>query len=45
MTRFYDNMWKGKSKHEAFKDAQYYLRKKYNDPYYYAAFILLDAVE
>ncbi|MBR5654222.1 MAG: CHAT domain-containing protein [Prevotella sp.] len=46
MTTFYDNLLQGQSKHEAFHNAQQHLQivdnGKYNDPQYWAAFILLD---
>ena len=49
MTRFYENLSKGKSKYVSFRDAQNYLRKYdggfYNEPQYYAAFVLLDAIK
>lgn len=51
MTQFYKNLTSkvGMSKHEALKQAQKYVReydgKKYQDPYYWAAFILLDAID
>lgn len=47
MDQFYKNLTVGKSKHEAFLNAQQYLRTtdngKFNNPRYWAAFILLDA--
>ena len=47
MTRFYENLAKGKSKYDSFREAQKYLRKyekgRYDEPEYYAAFVLLDA--
>ena len=47
MTRFYENLAKGKSKYDSFREAQNYLRKYdgglYDEPEYYAAFVLLDA--
>jgi CHAT domain-containing protein len=49
MTRFYENLAKGKSKYDAFRDAQNYLRKYdkglFDEPEYYAAFVLLDAIK
>lgn len=49
MTRFYESLSKGQKKYAAFRDAQSYLReyKKgiYNKPAYYAAFVLLDAIQ
>ena len=48
MTEFYRNLLDGKSKREAFGNAQQYLRAaeggKYNHPRYWAAFILLDGI-
>ena len=49
MTRFYENLAKGKGKYDSFRDAQNYLRKCddgfYDKPQYYAAFVLLDAIK
>lgn len=49
MTRFYEYLAKGKSKYDAFREAQRYLRKYegglYDEPEYYAAFVLLDAIK
>ena len=49
MTSFYENLSKGRDKYNAFRDAQNALREYkggiYNKPYYYAAFVLLDAVQ
>ena len=49
MTRFYENLAKGKSKYDSFRDAQNYLRKyekgRYDEPEYYAAFVLLDSIK
>lgn len=43
MRTFYRNLVKGRSKRESFSAAQKEVRKKYNDdPYYWAAFIMLD---
>lgn len=48
MTRFYENLAKGKSKYDAFREAQKYLRNydkgRYDEPEHYAAFVLLDAI-
>ena len=48
MTRFYENLTRGKSKYNSFDEAQSYLRKyergKFDKPQYYAAFVLLDAI-
>ena len=48
MTRFYENLAKGKGKYDSFREAQKYLRKYegglYDEPEYYAAFVLLDAI-
>ena len=49
MTQFYRNMLNGQGKHQALLSAQKYLRKidggKFDEPKYWAAFILLDAKE
>ena len=49
MTRFYENLAKGKSKYDSFREAQKNLRKYdkglYDEPEYYAAFVLLDAIK
>ena len=49
MTRLYENLAKGKSKYDSFREAQNYLRKYddglYDEPEYYAAFVLLDAIK
>ena len=42
MSFFYEALTSGKKKHEAFVSAQNQLREKYSDPYYWAAFIMLD---
>lgn len=42
MQTFYRNLIKGKSKRESFAIAQSEVRKKYDDPKYWAAFIMLD---
>ena len=46
MTAFYDNLLQGQSKRDAFHNAQQHLRTvdngRYNEPQYWAAFILLD---
>ena len=50
MTRFYENLSKGKSKYDSFHEARKYLSthefdgRFFNTPYYYAAFVLLDAI-
>jgi len=48
MVEFYKNLMAGKSKHQSLKDAQHYLRKvengKYDDPKYWASFIMLDGL-
>ena len=48
MTRFYHNLAGGMDKHEALRESQSYLRLVddgyFDDPEYWAAFILLDAV-
>ncbi len=49
MSEFYSNLAKGENKFEALKEAQQYVRTtdngKYFDPKFWAAFILLDAIE
>lgn len=42
MSYFYEALTTGKNKHEAFVSAQSQLKEKYSDPYYWAAFIMLD---
>ncbi len=48
MSEFYSNLAKGENKFEALKEAQEFVRTtdngKYDDPRYWAAFILLDAI-
>lgn len=48
MVEFYRNLMSGKTKHQSLKDAQKYLRSvengKYDDPKYWASFILLDGL-
>ena len=51
MTQFYKNLAKGKRKYDAFREAQKYLRnyvdeegRTYDKPEFYAAFVLLDAI-
>ncbi len=48
MVEFYKNLMSGKTKHQSLKDAQKYLRSvengKYNDPKYWASFIMLDGL-
>ncbi|MFC2131551.1 CHAT domain-containing protein, partial [Bacteroidota bacterium] len=41
MTMFYFNWVSGMTKREAFKEAQLELKKKYEDPYYWGAFVLV----
>ncbi len=41
MTAFYSTLLSGKSKREAFKMAQLKLKEKYNEPYYWGAFMML----
>ena len=46
MSEFYNNIVLGKSKYDALRKAQDYIRHKVNkDPKYWAAFILLDAID
>lgn len=46
MVEFYKNLMAGKSKHQSLKDAQHHLRQvengKYDNPKYWASFIMLD---
>ncbi len=42
METFYNELVKTKSKRKAFQKAQGVVREKYEDPYYWAAFIMLD---
>ena len=48
MVEFYRNLMSGKSKYQSLKDAQMYLRKvdngKYDNPKYWASFIMLDGI-
>lgn len=48
MVEFYRNLMSGKSKQQSLKDAQKYLRQaengKYDDPKYWASFIMLDGI-
>ena len=48
MVEFYRNLMSGKTKHQSFKEAQQHLRQmedgKYNDPKYWASFIMLDGL-
>ena len=42
MSLFYNNLTSGLSKHESYKRTVAEMKKKYEDPYYWASFILLD---
>lgn len=48
MVEFYKNLMSGKTKHQSLKNAQKYLRSfengKYDDPKYWASFIMLDGL-
>lgn len=48
MVEFYRNLMSGKTKHQSLKDAQKYLRQvdngKYDEPKYWASFIMLDGL-
>lgn len=48
MVEFYKNLMNGKTKHQSLRDAQKYLRSvdngKYDDPKYWASFIMLDGL-
>ena len=41
MVNFYDEWLKTGDKHQAFKNAQYKIKEKYNSPYYWGAFLLV----
>ncbi|MCC5946076.1 MAG: CHAT domain-containing protein [Bernardetiaceae bacterium] len=41
MSEFYKNLLSGKSKREAFKDAQFSLKAKYPEPYFWGAFVMV----
>jgi CHAT domain-containing protein len=49
MTQFYKNLVSGQSKRQSLQSAQKYLREYnngcFNEPKYWAAFILLDGIE
>lgn len=42
MEHFYKELMGGNEKHDSLKIAMKYVRQKYNDPYYWAGFIMLD---
>jgi CHAT domain-containing protein len=42
MITFYQNLMEGKSKLHSFKTAQHFVRGKYHNPYYWAAFVMMD---
>lgn len=42
MRTFYKNLLAGKSKRESFSEAQQTVKNKYDSPYYWASFIMLD---
>jgi hypothetical protein len=42
MQLFYTEYINGKSAHQAFEKAQYTMRKRYKNPYYWAAFLLIE---
>lgn len=42
MQSFYQNLLNGMNKRDAFASAQKEVKKKYTDPRYWAAFIMLD---
>lgn len=42
MQLFYTEYINGKSAHQAFESAQYTMRKRYKNPYYWAAFLLIE---
>jgi len=49
MVEFYKNLMSSKTKHQSLKDAQKYLRQvdngRYDDPKYWASFIMLDGLD
>ena len=49
MVEFYRNLMNGKTKHQSLKEAQKHLREvengKYNDPKYWASFVMLDGLD
>ena len=49
MVEFYRNLMDGKTKHQSLKEAQKHLREvengKYNDPKYWASFVMLDGLD
>jgi len=42
MSIFYSNLAKGKERHESFRQAILLLKKEYDNPYYWAGFVMLD---
>jgi len=42
MIDFYQNLLSGKSKQESFKKAQQTIREEYQNPYYWAGFVMMD---
>jgi CHAT domain-containing protein len=42
MITFYQNLMAGKSKRQSFKSAQTFVREKHQNPYYWAAFVMMD---
>ena len=42
MTSFYNNWLSGMSKQQAFKEAQRQIRSRYPEPYFWAAFVIMD---
>lgn len=42
MTHFYKNLLAGTEIHQAFKQAQQFMKDKYEDPYYWAGFVLVE---
>jgi len=45
MTEFYRGWMSGMTKYAALRQAQSVVKEKYPDPKYWAAFILLDAID
>lgn len=42
MSKFYQNLMEGKSKHDAFLEAQQFIRSRHPEPQNWAAFVMLD---
>ena len=42
MTLFIENLFQNKSKQQAFREAQLAILKKYEKPYYWGAFVMMN---